>query len=335
MVEMMDKITVIVPVYNGRAHITDCLTSIWKQTYDNLEVLVYDDGSTDDSYAAIQEFLENQKSSNEHIVARFLQQENQGVACTRNRGIEEATGEYIVFVDQDDRLAVDYCETYLKIARNREADIVVGGYTRMTVEGDNRKVVNLTDGEWSKFVVMAPWAHIYRTSFLRENEIRFLSYTLGEDVYFNMLAYSHTRSVVTTGYNGYIWTNNPASVSNSKQNCIRKSVDPLFLLERIYVNLPEKNCIGEDAVEYFFMRYLVWYFFFTVRNSKWRDVAIQYDRAMNWLKERYPAFYKNHYIHIWKRKGELISIATACDMWRFLYRIGLLKPCLCLLAKKD
>ena len=60
----MDKISVIVPVYNGREHITDCLTSIWNQTYDNLELLIYDDGSTDDSYAVIQNFLENQKNKN-------------------------------------------------------------------------------------------------------------------------------------------------------------------------------------------------------------------------------------------------------------------------------
>ena len=330
----MDKISVIVPVYNGRAHITDCLTSIWDQTYDNLELLIYDDGSTDDSYAVIQNFLENQKNKN-RIEAQLKRQDNQGVACTRNRGIDEATGDFVMFVDQDDKLLKDYCETYLRIAKEKSADIVVGGYTRMTTAGDNQNVVNLSEGEWAKFVVMAPWAHIYRASFLKENNIRFLSYTIGEDVYYNMLAYSNTKNIVTTGYNGYIWTNNPASVSNSKQNCIRESVDPLFLLENIYKNLSKENCIRGEAVEYFFVRYLVWYFFFTVRDSKRQDVAVQYDRAMDWLKERYPLFYKNHYVRLWNRKGELASIAAAFGLWSFLYRIRLLKPCLLLLAKKD
>lgn len=328
----MKKISIIVPVHNGRKYIEDCLLSIANQTYRNLELRIYDDGSTDESYMVIQNFWNNFKEK-AGLEVHVVRQENQGVANTRNRGIDEATGDFILFVDQDDRLAPDYCEKYIHLAEEKHADIVVGGYTRMSTDGKVQKKVNLPNGEWAKFIVMAPWAHIYRTSFLRENGICFLDYGIGEDVYFNMMACSNTDRIVITDYNGYVWMNNPKSVSNSKQNSICRNVDPIYLLDAIYTNLPEHNYVKPEMVEYFFVRYLIWYFFFTVRNSSRQDVAAQYDRTMAWLKDKFPLFYKNHYLNVWNRKGELMSIAAAFDIWKVLYRVGLLKHCLLLLAR--
>ena len=89
-------ITVIVPAYNAEATIERCINSIIKQTYNNLEVIIVNDGSTDNT----QTVCENMAKKDTRI--NVINKENEKVSKTRNRGIEEATGDYIVFVDSDD-----------------------------------------------------------------------------------------------------------------------------------------------------------------------------------------------------------------------------------------
>ena len=92
----MDKVSVIVPVYNLAPYIADCLSSICNQTYRELEIIVVDDGSTDDSVKICNAIAKND------LRIKIIQKENGGVSSARNRGIEEATGKYIMFIDGDD-----------------------------------------------------------------------------------------------------------------------------------------------------------------------------------------------------------------------------------------
>ena len=93
---MTDKISVIIPVYNAEKYISDCLESVVRQTYKNLEILLVDDGSKDGSAGICLEWCKKDAR------IRLLQKENGGVSSARNLGLQEASGEYVTFVDADD-----------------------------------------------------------------------------------------------------------------------------------------------------------------------------------------------------------------------------------------
>lgn len=100
----MEKVSVIVPVYNVEKYIDKCMTSLVSQTYSNIEIILINDGSTDDSGIVCKKWEEE----NENIIV--LEQDNQGVSSARNAGLKHASGEYIMFVDPDDWCELDFVE---------------------------------------------------------------------------------------------------------------------------------------------------------------------------------------------------------------------------------
>lgn len=326
---METEISLIIPVYNGAEHITECLRSILDQTISSLELIIIDDGSTDASAEKIRSFLAEQETDME---ISFRQQENQGVAATRNTGIQLAKGEYITFIDQDDRIAPDYCENYLREAADQ--DIVIGGYERVTYSGKVLKRVCLGQEVWEKFVVVAPWAHLYRTDYLRENHISFLSTGIGEDVYFNVLAYAGTDRIKNISNTGYQWMFNESSVSNSRQNSINDRVDPIYLLDHIVEDIGNKRFLQEKPVEYYFARYVCWYLLFSVRGSRRSDVKRMYGRLKKWMQQHYPDYKMNPYL-LWRSpKGEVVSTGIIVHGFYLADGLGLMKWILMLLAQK-
>lgn len=124
-----EKVSVIIPVYNCRAWVKRCLDSILEQTYQNLEVLVIDDGS-EDSSAEIIESLARKDSR-----VQYFFQSNQGVASVRNRGLMEASGGVITFVDADDYIEKDMYEKMLTVMKVLDADIVECSCRRVRPDG--------------------------------------------------------------------------------------------------------------------------------------------------------------------------------------------------------
>lgn len=327
----MKKISIIVPVYNGEQRILKCLDSIMAQTYGDIEIIILNDGSNDSSDEIIRTNMERFRNMGRTVIYEY--HNNQGVAKTRNYGIKIATGDYITFVDQDDYLTDDYMEKYMKYVQNEEYDVVVGGYKRISDEGKISRVVSLTEEEWSKFVITAPWAHIYKTDLLRNNNIEFLTTGLGEDVYFNVLVYAYTDKVKIISDSSYMWVDNPKSVSNSKQNSIRFDRSPLFLMNKLIERMPSNNAISHEYLEFYFARYVAWYFLFTVRGSKEEDVVKMYDLLDDWMKAHFPNYLQNRNISLFKPKGDLFSIKVCVWVFYLLKRTHLLKRFLVLIAR--
>ena len=117
------KISVIIPVYNGRKYIINCLNSLEKQTHKNIEIILINDGSTDDTETVIQNYMD--KSS---LTIQYFFQTNHGQAYTRNFGTKKATGEYIAYIDSDDYLDPDYLLKLYETAEAYHSDVVGSGY---------------------------------------------------------------------------------------------------------------------------------------------------------------------------------------------------------------
>lgn len=126
-------VTVIVPVYNVRPYVAECIESLIGQTYRELEILLVDDGSTDGSGEICDEYA----AKDDRI--RVIRQQNQGLSAARNTGLDNAGGSYVAFVDSDDLAARDYIETLADMAVHREADIAACSYRR----GDGEKLRRL------------------------------------------------------------------------------------------------------------------------------------------------------------------------------------------------
>ena len=138
-----DLISIIVPIYNVEKYLRMCLDSIENQTYSNLEVLLIDDGSTDDSGKVCQEYVARDSRF------RYIKKENGGASDARNFGIDRASGEYLSFVDSDDWLAPTYVEDLYQVAKRTHADTVVAHYTIYNEE-DRHYHVHIWDDYYEK-----------------------------------------------------------------------------------------------------------------------------------------------------------------------------------------
>ena len=115
----MSKISIVVPVYNSGKYLDRCLKSIVNQTYSDIEILLIDDGSTDNSLEICNQFAINDKR------IKVFHKENNGVSAARNDGLEYSTGDYIAFVDSDDYLELDMYDRMMKINDKFDCDIVM------------------------------------------------------------------------------------------------------------------------------------------------------------------------------------------------------------------
>lgn len=116
----MKKVSVIIPVYNSSKYIKECLDSVIKQTYKNLEIIIVDDNSTDNSIEII-------KSYNDKRIKIIESKENVGAAESRNKGIDAATGDYLCFIDSDDFWKLNKIEKQVRFINNKE--FIYAGYS--------------------------------------------------------------------------------------------------------------------------------------------------------------------------------------------------------------
>ena len=197
---MTEKITIIVPVYNVEHYLDKCLDSLINQTYKNLEIIVINDGSTDNSGIICQEYAQKDN----RIV--YIEKENGGQSEVRNMGLDRMTGSYVTFVDSDDWIELDYVEILYKKITEYQADIAVGNYYSFNeAEGmyylhifgdsyyekvyDNVSIFeNLYESqEMKSFALISVWGKLYKADLVKH--LRFDIGKLGEDGYLNQKIY--------------------------------------------------------------------------------------------------------------------------------------------------
>lgn len=276
----MPKVSIIVPVYNSEKYVGRLIESLRAQDFTDFEAIFINDGSKDNSLRVLKEFAKKDAR------IRVFSQKNQGIAKTRNFGIKKARGEYLMFMDNDDWVLPGYISKYVAAIGNSGADIVIGGYQRIDNDGKviMRKVL-AQSSEWSKYIIMAPWAKIYRREFVVSNKLEFLDYKIGEDVYFSLSAYNKTRRIkILENDDSYIWFYNNKSVSNTGQKGLKSDVDVRILLDAVFEKLGKSA--RDEFLKYYFRRYTVWYLLFSGRSSTPEQFLSEHRRLSEWLKEK-------------------------------------------------
>ena len=138
---MKPLISVIIPIYNTGDSVVKLLDKLTKQSYENLEIICVDDGSKDDSFDLVSEFIRQSKLKNKNLNMTILRQKNQGAAGARNLGLKKASGEYVTFIDSDDEVKKTHIEDLLKsLEKDPRNALSVCGYVyrrlRMQTEKD-------------------------------------------------------------------------------------------------------------------------------------------------------------------------------------------------------
>ena len=199
----MEKVSVIVPVYNGEKSVKRCADSILNQDYPELELILVDDGSRDRSW----EIMQGLAAADSRVKA--IHQENGGVSSARNRALNEAGGTYVQFADVDDWLPMDATKLLAREMEARSAELVVGDFYRV-VDGNVSEKGSIETGgtlslqQYANEMMLAPadlyygvlWNKLYRRDIIARYGIRMdenISYS--EDMIFNLEYLLHVRSV--------------------------------------------------------------------------------------------------------------------------------------------
>lgn len=187
----LEKVSVIVPVYNAAMYVKECVASILGQSYQNIEVLLIDDYSSDNSLQILNGFAH-------HVNVRVLRNtQNLGSGPTRNVGLQESSGTFICFVDADDWIDKGYIEGLVRTVEKTDADLVVTSYC--SVNGQQvktRKVSKMLvlGMEIYPVAILNPyrnsmpsvWARIYRKQIIDQGKVSFPSARTGQDYEFNL-----------------------------------------------------------------------------------------------------------------------------------------------------
>lgn len=207
---MEPMISVIVPVYNGERTLARCLNSLSRQSHRRLEVLVVDDGSTDGGPALCA------RRAAEDARFRLLRQPNGGVSSARNRGLAEAAGEFITFVDADDWVEPDYCAALLALCQRWNAQLAYCWETHRTTRADSGRILLWSGAAYTwpqKYAHQTCWGALYRRELLAGLRFR-EDLAVGEDSLFFAQAALRADTIVFQDRALYHYEYYPDSTAN-------------------------------------------------------------------------------------------------------------------------
>lgn len=257
-----ELISIIVPVYRAEKYLAACLNSLINQDYRNIEIILVVDGSPDNSLAICREFA----SRDSRILV--VDQENQGVSAARNHGIELATGRYIVFIDSDDYVALDYLSVLYRDLVEHGVDVaccdlaeIVNGQPveNQLIRIRGKRAIETEDALFESLTLPDEpfWSNVTMKLFRAElvKQCRFKPLRYGEDlVFFYDLCMTQKPKLYLNPYKGYFYIRNEDSATvSSGEYGLTKCWDEVRMDRYCYDNYPR----GSDAVRgRFFMRYV-------------------------------------------------------------------------------
>lgn len=262
--QKQELISIIIPVYNCAKYIQKCISSLQEQTYTNLEIIIVNDGSTDNSLDLCEALAVN----DERIVIRSKL--NTGVSDTRNIGIDIARGKYLAFIDADDYVEKDYIDKlYYSLIQNN-ADIVCCGYREILNEENNEfidqvkkraeisdinKYIDIFVNE-RDFISSVIWGKLYKTSLVKGIKFRNLGY--GEDTLYLMEIWSNNPKTLFIEYIGYHYVRHIDSATKTKTQNIQYYDDMLNSRYEIYkIYSKNSNEKIKTDIQNMYVRYIL------------------------------------------------------------------------------
>lgn len=302
------KVSVIVPVYNTSKYLDKCISSLINQTLEDIEIIVINDGSLDNSDNVMKKYLSNKK-------IRYFKRTNHGIGDTRNFGIENANGEYIGFVDSDDYVDVNtYLDAY-NYAESNNLDILVWNYYKVFESNNNLEKVdicydgisNMKDNPTLLFSInYAPWNKLFKKDFFVKYKYPKCKY---EDFAILPYIFCEAKRIgkINNYYNYYLIR------GKSETTTVDSRVFDIFdILEKHYYYFYKNKYLDicYDEIEYYFVKILTNYIIQQRCQIKYKDSLLFIDKAYYFLDNRFPNWKKNKYY-----KKNIIKKLIECNKW--------------------
>ncbi|WP_313964784.1 glycosyltransferase [uncultured Streptococcus sp.] len=292
------KYSVIIPVYNVENYLSRCIDSLLAQNYVDLEILLIDNGSKDQSG----QICEDYATQFSNITAYHIP--NKGVGSARNFGLSKAKGEFICFVDADDYL-VGNLFSDVESQLDSQLDLLVFSYYNsieknlseidrsakiLPTEGkkDKSDFIALFQELWLTDMMYTVWNKIYRKEFLEEHQIVFESYELGEDVRFNLNVYQHVNAVllVKSCYYVYISGRIDSAMGQYNPNRMNYQLEELGKVDQLMISW---NSHDDQFIDQIKARILM-------------------SNIQNISKQKMSLSKKRHYVEVLCRNQEMIAL---------------------------
>lgn len=245
----MDIVSIVVPVYNVEKFLKECLDSICTQTYTNLEIILIDDGSTDSSGKICDDYAKLDKR------IKIFHNKNYGVSYSRNLGIKEANGKYIVFIDSDDVIESNYIEISVEMIKKDNSDIVIVAHDIIDELLNKKEYLTLPDTSilTGKFkddyyylanYLITPWGKLYKLDIIKYFSIYFPEdFVVSEDRIFNYMYFKFINkyTFINKLLYHYFRRGNISLSKNMTQETFIANVKRLEIQKNFFWNFGIKN----------------------------------------------------------------------------------------------
>lgn len=309
----MYKISVIVPVYNTEKYLEKCLKSLVNQTINQIEIILVNDGSTDNSQKIIDKYVKDYPEK-----VKSINQKNSGQASARNKGLEIAKGEFVAFVDSDDFVEKDAYENVYKYAKLKDLDIVCFDFWE--IKGENKYKSSyyndfINEDDIAKYIILetSPWNKIIKRDLIENKKIRFLENHIYEDLELipTLVLYTKKIGFIDKCYYNYVIRENSTMRKNIYDNKL-KDIYPV--MDSLYHKL-RKSYYKE--LEYLYIEHLL--HGAAIRFMDYEESINEIETIYKIMKEKFPNWRKNYY---YRQKN--IKYKIICDLI-YSQRIELLK----------
>lgn len=275
-INIVPKVSIIIPVFNPGNLLYDCLDSVINQSLKEIEIICVNDGSTDDSINVLEYYAKNDNR------IKVFHQMNQGAGTARNKGIENSTGEYILFLDSDDWIDKDMCKKLYNQSEKLKTDLIIFDVLWHTKDGNVSEFTYFANNEFKddfksfsfdyKFIknklmigsLGIAVCKFYKSSFIKENNIKFPKHKIYNDVefHFKAILLANKMGYCPEPFYHYIRLGQP-----SLQTSFREGKDELVwfdVLDGLYNVFIENNLMDELRLD--FINYCIYYTFDKLKN---------------------------------------------------------------------
>ena len=280
-------VSIIVPVYNVKDYLPECIDSIINQTYHNLEIILIDDGSTDGSETLCDKY----KAKDSRIIVKH--QKNSGLSVARNTGIKTSKGEYIAFIDSDDYVKPELIEHAISASTSHQADIVIFGYNEdtpsaKTVSGESA-TVQLLIGQENLDIIA--WNKLYSSRLFKN-----ITFPEGETHEDNLTTYkllSLAEKVTYLPESLYIYRERPDSITAQKNILHRLDIRERAVEESKKFLGAKDNLRYKDAIDISLLLAKFARLDASLRSEISNDEA---QKTLIWLREHSQDFKRNRFL---------------------------------------
>ena len=316
------KVSIIVPVYNVEKYIKKCLDSLVNQTLKDIEVIVVNDGSPDNSQKIIDRYVKKYPD----IIKSFIK-ENGGQGSARNFGLTKAKGEYIGYVDSDDFVELDMYEKMYNKAKEKDLDVVICGSYNVDEVSLNKEIdldiIKFDDRKTNAFFGrMAVWNKIYKKELLEKNKLEFRSKVWYEDLDFTIKVISNAKKIDYVNEPFYDYLIRQGSTMNNSN--VDRNLEILLAFDQVIKDKKlkkYKDIIEYLAIDHIYISAIVRILLADASNNKKIE---NINKLIEYMNNNFSDFKNNEYLYLMSRNRKIIYHLINMRMYsiiKFIFKI--------------